>query len=106
MAESQKAEQKALRKLDDQLTCAICLDTYNNPRVLPCLHVFCENCLGRLVLCDAANLTATCPNCRRETQLPQGGVADLPAAFYINHLFEVRDTLEKVKDPNKTRCEK
>ena len=58
------------------------------------------------MLRDAANLTATCPNCRRETQLPQGGVADLPAAFYINHLFEVRDTLEKVKDPNKTRCEK
>ena len=106
MAESQKAAKKALRKLDDQLTCAICLDTYNNPRLLPCLHVFCENCLGRLVLRDAANLTATCPNCRRETQLPQGGVADLPAAFYINHLFEVRDTLEKVKDPNKTRCEK
>ena len=106
MAESQKAAKKALRKLDDQLTCAICLDTYNNPRVLPCLHVFCEDCLGRLVLRDAANFTATCPNCRRETQLPQGGVADLPAAFYINHLFEVRDTLEKVKDPNKTRCEK
>ena len=106
MAESQKAAKKALRKLDDQLTCAICLDTYNNPRVLPCLHVFCEDCLGRLVLRDAANLTATCPNCRRETQLPQGGVADLPAAFYVNHLFEVRDTLEKVADPNKTQCEK
>ena len=106
MAESQKAAKKALRKLDDQLTCAICLDTYNNPRVLPCLHVFCEDCLERLVLRDAANLTATCPNCRRETQLPQGGVADLPAAFYVNHLFEVRDTLEKVKDPNKTQCEK
>ena len=106
MAESQKAAKKALRKLDDQLTCAICLDTYNNPRVLPCLHVFCEDCLGRLVLRDAANLTATCPNCRRETQLPQGGVADLPAAFYVNHLFEVRDTLEKVTDPNKTQCEK
>ena len=106
MAESQKAAKKALQKLDDQLTCAICLHTYNNPRVLPCLHVFCEDCLGRLVLRDAANLTATCPNCRRETQLPQGGMADLAAAFYVNHLFEVRDTLKKVTDPNKTQCEK
>ena len=33
-------------------------------------------------------------------------MADLPAAFYINHLFEVRETLEKVKDPYKTLCEK
>ena len=106
MAEPHKMAEKALQKLADQLTCPICLDTYTSPRVLPCLHVFCENCLGRLVLCDAANLTATCPNCRRETRLPQEGVASLPSAFYINHLFEVRDTLQKVKDPSKTRCEK
>ena len=98
--------EKALQKLSDQLTCPICLDDYTNPRVLPCLHVFCEHCLGRLVLRDAENLTATCPNCRRETRLPQEGMAGLPPAFYINHLFEVRDTLQKVKDPNKLRCEK
>ena len=97
--------EKALQKLSDQLTCPICLDDYTNPRVLPCLHVFCEHCLGRLVLRDAENLIATCPNCRRETRLPQEGVAGLPPAFYINHLFEVRDTLQKVKDPNKLRCE-
>ena len=98
--------EKALQKLSDQLTCPICLDDYTNPRVLPCLHVFCEHCLGRLVLRDAENLIATCPNCRRETRLPQEGVAGLPPAFYINHLFEVRDTLQKVTDPNKPRCEK
>ena len=98
--------EKALQKLSDQLTCPICLDHYTNPRVLPCLHVFCEHCLGRLVLRDAENLTATCPNCRRETRLSQEGVAGLPPAFYINHLFEVRDTLQKVSDPNKPRCEK
>ena len=97
--------EKALQKLSDQLTCPICLDDYTNPRVLPCLHVFCEHCLGRLVLRDAENLIATCPNCRRETRLPQEGVAGLPPAFYINHLFEVRDTLQKVSDPNKLRCE-
>ena len=98
--------EKALQKLADQLTCPICLDTYTSPRVLPCLHVFCENCLGRLVLRDAENLTATCPNCRRETRLPQEGVASLPSVFYINHLFEVRDIFQKVTDPSKTRCEK
>ena len=105
MAEPHKMAEKALQKLSDQLTCPICLDDYTNPRVLPCLHVFCEHCLGRLVLRDAENLIATCPNCRRETRLPQEGVASLPPAFYINHLFEVRDTLQKVKDPNKLRCE-
>ena len=106
MAESHKMAEKALQKLSDQLTCPICLDNYTTPRVLPCLHVFCEDCLSRLVLRDPENLTATCPNCRRETRLPQKGVAGLPPAFYINHLFEVKDTLQKVTDPNKPRCEK
>ena len=106
MAEPHKMAEKALQKLSDQLICPICLDDYTNPRVLPCLHVFCEHCLDQLVLRDAENLTATCSNCRRKTRLPQEGVAGLPPAFYINHLFEVRDTLQKVRDPNKTRCEK
>ena len=106
MAEPRKMAEKALQKLADQLTCPICLDNYTTPRVLPCLHVFCEDCLSRLVLRDPENLTATCPNCRRETRLPQEGVAGLPPAFYINHLFEVRDTLQKVTDPNKPCCEK
>lgn len=28
-----------------QLTCGICSETYKNPKVLPCLHSFCQNCL-------------------------------------------------------------
>ena len=97
--------EKALEKLAEQLTCAICLDSYTDPKVLPCLHVYCENCLRMLVLRNTENMTITCPNCRRETRLPQGGETDLPCAFYINHLFEVRDTLQKVKNPICEKCE-
>lgn len=28
-----------------ELTCGICNETYKNPKVLPCLHSFCQNCL-------------------------------------------------------------
>ena len=103
MAQSKLATKKALQKLSDQLTCSVCLDNYREPRVLPCLHAFCKMCLERLVSQDGTSLT--CPNCRRTTQVPQGGVSTLQSAFYIHHLVDVRDTLEKVKDA-KMACEK
>ena len=51
-------------------------------------------------------LSLHCPSCRRSTLLPPTGVSGLQTAFYLNNLFEVRDTLEKVKEPQKTQCEK
>ncbi len=102
MSESQQPAESALEMLSTQLTCSVCLDTYRDPKVLPCLHVFCMTCLERLVSRDGASLS--CPNCRKETQLFREGVSGLQSAFYINHLFVVRDTLEKAKDA-KLECQ-
>ena len=55
---------------------------------------------------DRQGLSLHCPSCRRSTLLLPTGVSSLQTAFYLNNLFEVRDTLEKVKEPQKTQCEK
>ena len=104
MAEQQR--KKALEKVDDQVSCAVCLEAYTEPNVLACLHVFCKKCLERLVVHDAANRIVCCPNCRGTTRLPQDGVSQLQSAFYIHHLFEVRDILQKVSATDKTTCDK
>ena len=106
MAEPPSATEQALRKLEDQLTCGICLDSYTEPKLLQCFHVFCKQCLERLVVRDHQGLSLHCPSCRRSTLLPPTSVSGLQTAFYLNHLFEVRDALEKVKEPQKTQCEK
>ena len=58
------------------------------------------------MVCDHQGLSLHCPSCRRSTLLPPTSVSGLQTAFYLNNLFEVRDTLEKVKEPQKTQCEK
>ena len=103
MAKQKTSAVTALERLADQLTCSVCLEEYTRPRVLPCLHVFCEACLQRLVVGGANRLSARCPKCCQVAQLPGEGVASLPSAFYIQHLFEVR---EKVRDPSKVQCGK
>ena len=100
---------KVLKKLADQLECSICLDSFTDPKLLQCFHVFCKDCLEPLVLRDQHGLSLHCPNCRRSTLLPANGVSGLQPVFHVHHLFEIRDTLQKVKqgqEGQKTLCEK
>ena len=106
MATPPTVTEQALRKLEDQLTCGICLNSYTEPKLLQCFHVFCKQCLERLVVRDRQGLSLQCPSCRRSTLLPPTSVSGLQTAFYLSNLFEVRDAIEKVKEPQKTQCEK
>ena len=108
MAESQAVAKQALEKLEDQLTCAICLDAFKDPKMLNCFHVFCKDCLQRLVVQDRqGQLSLCCPTCRRSTLLPPTtSVSGLQSAFHVHHLFEIQDALEKMKEPQKVQCEK
>ncbi|XP_026059583.1 tripartite motif-containing protein 2 isoform X2 [Carassius auratus] len=85
-----------VRQIDKQfLICSICLDRYNNPKVLPCLHTFCEKCLQNYI--PAHSLTLSCPVCRQTSILPEEGVAALQSNFFITNLMEV---LKRSPDTN------
>ena len=45
---AQQSSSTALKELDEQLTCNVCLDQYTNPKTLPCLHSFCLKCIEKL----------------------------------------------------------
>ncbi|XP_068250054.1 tripartite motif-containing protein 3-like isoform X3 [Palaemon carinicauda] len=57
---------------DSQLLhCGICTQRFSNPKVLPCLHTFCERCL--ISYTPPESLTLTCPVCRQQSILPKDG---------------------------------
>ncbi|TRY95322.1 hypothetical protein DNTS_021508 [Danionella cerebrum] len=76
------------------LICSICLDPYNKPKVLPCLHTFCERCLQNYI--PPHSLTLSCPVCRQTSILPEKGVPALQSNFFITNLMEV---LQKSPNP-------
>jgi hypothetical protein len=43
-----------LKHLVNLLKCSICLDTFQVPKYLPCLHTFCESCITTFVHQDTA----------------------------------------------------
>ncbi|XP_071792826.1 E3 ubiquitin-protein ligase TRIM56-like [Asterias amurensis] len=85
------AASSLLEKIGDFLECQICLETFKHPKVLQCLHTFCQNCLDQM----APDGTVVCPTCRAETILPREGVMDLKNNFVLANLLELVTSLQK-----------
>ena len=92
-AKPSTAAEKALQKIQDQVTCGVCLEPYKQPKLLKCHHVFCEQCLQRLVGGGRQQRSVKCPQCRQETPLPEDGCSGLQGAFHVNSLFDIKDAL-------------
>ena len=97
----------ALKELEQQLTCPVCLDIYTDPKSLPCLHCFCQHCLERLPVNPQGNkYFINCPTCRTSTELPAADEpAAFPVAFHINNFKEVYSLMKKVDEPQQVACD-
>ena len=72
----------------------MCLERYTQPRTLPCLHSFCQECLGNFPVGEGC---ISCPVCRQTSQLPAGeGTSGYLPAFFINNLLDLHQLLQKV----------
>ncbi|XP_034992498.1 E3 ubiquitin-protein ligase TRIM56-like [Zootoca vivipara] len=68
------------------LTCTICLERLRRPKILPCLHSYCQECLRKLA---GGRKELQCPECREGVALPEGGVGALRTNFFINGLLDL-----------------
>ena len=97
----------ALKILKEQITCAICLELYTNPKSLPCLHSFCKQCLEGLSLDpQEGKYFISCPTCRNRTHLPEPlGASGFPTAFQINNLIDIYNQMTKVSGHQQVTCD-
>ena len=99
------AVEKGVKDLEEEITCAICHEHYTEPKVLPCCHYYCKQCLHQLTLRKGADKTFSCPECRKDTTLPEGGLDNLPTAFFVNRMKEVHSKLELAHGKVEAKCE-
>ena len=83
------------------LSCPICYELYKKPKYLPCYHSYCEECLVKLVV--QSNIT--CPECRKTSVVPSGGVKQLPNNFFINRLLDEVALKRKVEGEEEAKCD-
>ena len=82
----------------NRLKCSVCLNTYNIPKTLPCLHTFCKDCIEECIKkrpsafghdLGLSENDMSCPNCRQIHTLPAGGVDEIPTNFEIRGIIEI-----------------
>lgn len=79
-------------QLEQLLTCAICLDRFRNPKLLPCQHTFCgEPCMDGLV--DYARRQIKCPECRAEHRIPYNGVQSFPNNVTLSRFLDLHRSI-------------
>ena len=95
---------------DDLLYCTVCMEEYEDPRALPCLHTFCYRCLTRLSLKEDTISPSQvklptndsqqkeilkCPLCSEEHPVPKDkGVAGFRKDFRIHKLKEKQQDIQ------------
>ena len=93
MAESGQKAEKQLREITK---CSICMSVFTDPRVLPCIHTFCFECLKSTS--EAAQTRPgdkiPCPLCRKEFIVPEDGMNGVQKNFFMEDLLEYKSALQ------------
>ena len=90
-----------MKKITGHLTCPVCYELYKKPKYLPCYHSYCEDWIAKLT--GQSNIT--CPECRKTSPIPTGGVSQLPNNFFINRLLGEVPLKRKVEGEEEAKCD-
>ena len=81
--------------ISEEIKCPICLEPLKQPKILPCQHTYCLECLEEVAKLNNPD-TVDCPECRREYKIPpESGVKGFPENRLMKFLLEKRKAVPK-----------
>ena len=82
-----KQPSEELQQIEEEITCAICRDLFNDPKTIPCLHTFCKSCLEKSIETNKKmKVDVCCPSCRAPVH---SEIASIPTNFTIKSLVDI-----------------
>ena len=90
-----------MKKVASHFICPICCKLYRKPKYLPCYHSYCEECLVKL----QKGSDIMCPECRKISAVPTGGIKQLPSNFFINRIVDEISLKQKVTGQQEVHCD-
>lgn len=78
----------------DSEDCKKCLKKLVQPRVLSCLHIFCEQCIDKMLMeggadSDKTGTSLECPDCKQVTKVGRNGATSLPFHFILTNILDL-----------------
>ena len=91
---------------NEETTCSVCLEQFKHPKLLPCFHTFCAECVCQLLIGDGA----ICPLCKKTCELAKHDIDGLPNNFLLEYKIKRKRKSEPICDtcednpPSKKFC--
>ncbi len=104
-----------VKKLEAELTCAVCGERFDDPRVLPCLHTYCMKCVESLDQQESASaepeektdLKIVCPVCGvpGHKKEDEGELPKYPVFANLTKLLEIYEAGDSNLSGQSLTCE-
>ena len=90
--------------LPHHVICQMCSQPFSDPRMLPCLHSFCCQCLHNKMQKCGPQQNIQCPTCLRSIAIPAGGASILPKNIRLGYETEVAEYVAKFVSSGGVSC--
>ena len=87
------------------IICHLCSKPFDDPRIVPCLHSFCLQCLHHEIEKSGSQQMFQCPICEQNTSIPVGGASVVPQNLHLGFQVEVAGYMSKMVNNSEVCCD-